>query len=179
LVLVDLLHPLATRWRTRRYRNVFLLTADVSGSAEAIWRAVEERSALPRAVPEWFLNDGEVDLTVSLNLLSQLPCLPEQYLRQAQTHTAEEIVSCCRDVVQAHLDYLFRLPGVVTLITDYEARTVSAAGAVVASHGTLYGVELAFGGERWLWPLVPRKRSIPYHAEHLMVAGIVDIKDGV
>jgi hypothetical protein len=179
VVLVDLLHPLATRWRTRRYGNVSLLATDVSGTAESVWRAVEERSLLPHDMPQPFVGDHEADLVLSLNLLSQLPCLPEQYLRQAQTHTSEEIASYCQDVVQAHLDYLRRLSGVVTLIADFEARTIDAAGTEVGRHGTLYGVEFPFRGERWIWPLVPRKRAYPHHAEHLIVAGIVDIKEGM
>jgi hypothetical protein len=177
VILVDLLHPLATRWRTRRYRNVMLLATDISGTASAVWRAVEERSPLPRAVPDLFMTDNEVDLVVSLNLLSQLPCIPEQYLLQAGTHSPQEIASYCRDVVQSHLDYLHRLPGVVTLIADIEARTVSTAGTVVAHHSTLYGADFPFGGERWIWPLVPRKRAFPHHAEHLVVAGVVDINE--
>jgi hypothetical protein len=178
VILVDLLHPLSTRWRTRLYRNVFLLATDVSGAAESVWRAVEQRSSLPRAAPTLFIDDTEVDLVVSLNLLSQLPCLPEQYLRQASIHPAEEITAFCTEVVQAHLDYLHRLPGVVTLIADFEAITISTAGAEVARHGTLYGIEFPFGGERWTWSLVPRKRSFPYHSEHLVVAGVVDIAKG-
>ncbi len=79
--------------------------------------------------------------------------------------------------MQAHLDYLRRLPGVVTLIADFEARTVNSAEAEVARHSTLYGVKFPFAGERWDWPLVPRKRSFPHHGEHLTVAGIVDIKE--
>ena len=75
VVLVDLLPPLATRWRTRRYRSVSLLAADVSGTAQAVWQAVEDRSSLPRSVPDLFIGDEEVDLVVSLNLLSQLPCM--------------------------------------------------------------------------------------------------------
>jgi hypothetical protein len=177
VILVDILHPLATRWRTRRYRNVLLHTADVSGTAQGVWRAVEERSPLPRAAPDLFVGDDEVDLTVSLNLLSQLPCLPEQYLHACGTHSREEITAWCQDVVRAHLDYLRRLRGVVTLISDVEARTISTSGAEVARHGTLYGVEFPFEGERWIWPLVPRKRRFPHHSEHLVVVGVVDIKE--
>jgi hypothetical protein len=179
VVLVDLLHPLASRWRTRRHGNVSLLAADISGTAEGVWRAVEEHTPLPRATPDLFVGDEQVDLAVSLTLLSQLPCLPEQYLRTARTHTAEEIAAWCRDVVQAHLEYLRRLSGVVTLIADFEARTISTSGAEVARHGTLYGAGIPFEGERWIWPLVPRKRSYPHHAEHLVVAGIPDIKEAL
>jgi hypothetical protein len=178
VVLVDLLHPLATRWRTRRYRNVSLLAADVSGTAEAVWQAVEDRSALPLSLPGLFVGDQEVDLVVSLNLLSQLPCMPEQYLKEARTHTPEEIGAYCRDVVQAHLEYLRRLSGAVALIADVEARTMSASGTEVTRRSTLYGVPFPYEGERWIWPIVPRRRGAATRAEHLVVCGIVDSKEG-
>jgi hypothetical protein len=176
VVLVDLLHPVAVRWRTRKRKNVHLLAADVSGAAHAVWLAVEHRSPLPFVSPELFLGDDQVDLAVSLNLLSQLPCLPEQYIRAASTHPAEEIHAWAGHVVREHLAYLGRLSGVVSLIGDVEAITVSAAGAEVSRHGTLYGVDFPFAGERWVWPLVPRKRAFPHHAEHLVVAGVLDVK---
>jgi hypothetical protein len=178
VILVDLVHPLATRWRTRRGRNVHLVTADVSGTSQAVWLAVEQRSPLPRATPELFVGDEQVDLVVSLNLLSQLPCMPEQYLNNARSHTAEEIKAYCQDVVHQHLEYLRRLPGVVSLISDVEAMTISTSGAEIARHGTLYGVAFPFAGERWIWPLVPRKRTFPYHTEHLLVAAVQDVKEG-
>jgi hypothetical protein len=177
VILVDLLHPLATRWRTRRFQNVSLLVADVSGTAEAVWQAVEHCSSLPRSMPNLFIGDQEVDLVASLNLLSQLPCLPEQYLIKARSHTLEEIASYCRDVVQAHLDYLRRLSGVVALIADFETRSINPSGTEVARQGTLYGVPFNFAAERWIWPLVPHKNTFPYHAEHLVVAGIVNFKE--
>jgi hypothetical protein len=179
VVLVDVVHPLSARWRVRRRRNVHLLAADVSGTAEAVWQAVEHRSDLPRATPNLFVHDKEVDLVVSLNLLSQLPCMPEQYLLKARTHEAADVSGYCRAVVEAHLDYLRRLPGVVTLITDVEARTISLSGTEVSRRGTLYGAAFPFAGERWIWPLVPRKRTFPYHAEHLLVAGVADIKEAM
>jgi hypothetical protein len=179
VALVDLLHPVAARWRTRKLRNVRFLTADVGSAAHEVWQAVERRSPLPRAKPEMFLEDGEVDLTVSLNLLSQLPCLPEQYVRAARSHPPEEITAYCRETIRAHLSWLEKLPGVVALITDIEARTVSASGAEMSRHGTLYGVDFPYEGERWIWPLVPRGRTHPHHAEHLVVAGIPDVKEQV
>jgi hypothetical protein len=177
VILVDVVHPLSTRWRARRIRNVHLLTADVSGSAEAVWQAVEQGTPLPASNPQLFIGNEEIDLVVSLNLLSQLPCLPEQYVRLARTHPEEEIAGYCRGVVRAHLDYLKRLPGVVALIADIETRTISNSGAELSRRTTLYGVEFPFAGERWIWPIVPRKRAFPYHAEHLLVAGIADIKE--
>jgi hypothetical protein len=177
VVLVDLLHPLQARWQARRYRNVEFVATDVTATVESVWQAVEvPGTALPRSHPDEFLGDEEVDFAASVNLLSQLPCLPERYLRDVGGYPEAEIVAYCRDVVQAHLDYLRRLPGVVALIADVEMVTVSQTGRELARKNTLYGVPLPFAGQQWVWPLVPRKKRRPHHGEHLIVVGIPDLK---
>jgi hypothetical protein len=178
VVLVDLVHPLAARWQARRFGNVELLAADVSGTALAVWQAVEvPGTPLPRSLPELFLDDDEVDLVASVNLLSQLPCLPEQYLRRLGAATEDQINDYCRDVVRAHLDYLRRLPGVVALVADVEAVTLTQGGREVARKCILYDVPLPFEGQQWRWPLVPRKARPPHHGVHLVVVGIEDVKE--
>jgi hypothetical protein len=178
VVLVDLLHPLAARWRARRYRNVELLWADVSDTAQTVWQAVEvPGTPLPRSRPSLFMGDDEIDLVASVNLLSQLPCLPEQYLRRLGSHPGVDIDAYCRDVVVAHIDYLRQLPGVVALIADVEMVTVSQAGQELRRKSTLYGVDSPFAGQEWVWPLVPRTSRFPYNGEHLRVIGVEDVKD--
>jgi hypothetical protein len=177
VVLVDAVHPRAARRQARRWANVSLRSADVTGTAEAVWRvAWDRRATLPRSAPELFCGDGEVDLVASVNLLSQLPCLPERYLLEAGSHAPDAIATYGRDVVQAHLDYLRRLPGVVALVTDVEAWTVAGTGRVVRRADTLFGARLPWQGESWTWPLVPRRRAFPHHAQHLRVVGVVDVK---
>jgi hypothetical protein len=176
VVLVDLIHPFSTRRRARR-RGVALLSADVTETAEGVWLAVEKPGTpLPRSRPRLFLGDDEVDFVASVNLLSQLPCMPEQYLRRWHTHPPEQIAAYCRDVIEAHLKYLQALSGVVALVADVEARTVSQSGDEVARRSTLYGATMPFRGETWVWPLVPRKSRPPHHAEHLVVVGVEDVK---
>ena len=177
VVLVDLLHPLATRWQARRYPNVDLAWADVSDTVEAVWQAVEvPGTPLPRSRPERFLDDDDIDLVASVNLLSQLPCMPELYLRRVGSHPGPEIDAYGRDVVAAHLDYLRRLPGVVALIADVEQITFSSTGEELARKSTLYGESFPFVGQRWVWPLVPRKSRYPHNGEHLLVVGVEDVK---
>ncbi len=177
VVLVDLLHPLAARWQARRLRNVQFLAADVSATAREVWQAVEAPGTpLPRSHPDLFLGDDEVDLVASVNLLSQLPCLPEQYLRGLHAASEEQINDYGRDVVQAHLDYLRRLPGVVALIADIEALTLTQTGQEVSRRRTLRGVSFPFAGREWDWPIVPRKSCYPHHGEHLLVVGVEDVK---
>jgi hypothetical protein len=166
ITLVDLFHPLAVRWRARRYRNVRLVADDVTGTLEQVWRAgFERRGSSPLSVPPGSTRRLDADLTVSLNLLSQLPCMPERYLLRCRSHTSDEVLAWGREVIRAHLAYLGALPGVVALVTDVAVRTAIPPREV----GTLYGVELPYKGETWDWDLVPG-------AESLRVVGVADIR---
>jgi hypothetical protein len=176
VVLVDLIHPCSTRRKARRL-GVATLSADVSETAEGVWLAVERPGTpLPKSRPRLFLGEDEVDFVASVNLLSQLPCMPEQYLLRWMPGHREQIAAYCRDVVEAHLAYLQKLPGVVALVADVESITVTQAGTEVGRKSTLYGASMPFAGERWVWPLVPRKARAPYHGEHLVVVGVEDVK---
>jgi hypothetical protein len=177
VVLVDVLHPFSTRWRLPGQSNVQLLAADVTGTIEGVWQASRRKGApLPRAVPDLFIGDTQVDLIASMNLLSQLPCLPEEYLTRVASHPPEAIRAYAHDVVQAHLDYLVRLPGVVALVADVESHLVSVVGRLVERISTLYGAKMPWEGVRWTWPLVPRRPAPPHHGQHLVVVGIEDVK---
>jgi hypothetical protein len=177
VVLVDAVHPRAARRQARRWPNVHLLSADITGTVEAVWRMASVKGAtLPRPVPDLFCADADVDLVASVNLMSQLPCLPERYLLDAGVHPPDAIHAYARALIESHLEYLRNLPGVVALIADVESQTVTSSGRVVARADTLFGARLPWRGESWTWPLVPRRRAYPHHGEHLHVVGIVDVK---
>lgn len=174
VVLVDLLHPFRTRRRVRRYSNVGTLAADLSGVVEQVHcQAAITDAPLPRATPTLFIGDDEVDLVASVNLLSQLPCMPVGYLKRVGGHAREAIEGFARDIVRAHLDYLHRLPGVVAVIADYEALTLNANGDVLKRESTVYDVELPWPGEEWTWRLVPLTRQPPHRSEWLKVRGMI------
>jgi len=177
VTLVDLYHPRQVRSLTRRLANVRLVAADVTGVLELAWRlGFEPTKDLPVSRPDLFRDDPDLDLTVSLNLLSQLPCLPERHLLAGGAFTPEEVRTFCRQLVEAHLDYLHSLPGVVALLTDTEVRTQDNSGRELSRKSTLFGLDLQLEGERWDWVLAPRLESWPHHREVLSVTGIVDLK---
>ncbi len=177
VVLVDLLHSVGTRRQRRRFANVRLLTADVTGTIEAVYRVADQKGAsLPRAVPQLFCDDLTVDLVASVNILSQLPFLPAAYLRRFGAHEEEGIVRFAQDVIRAHLDYLQRLPGTVALISDVECLTLNRGGTVIERTSSLYGVEFPWAGAEWIWHLAPRLELDPDHSYHRRVIGIVDVK---
>jgi hypothetical protein len=175
VVLVDVVHPLGAGWRLA---NVTALAADVTGTAETVYRlAGHGGEPLPRVTPQLFCDDPEVDLVASVNLLSQLAYLPCKYLSDAGTYPAEEISAFGRDVVRAHIDYLKRLPGVVALVCDLERLTVDRTGAVVERQSALRGVPLPWSGEEWTWDLAPRPEASPIYSYQRRVVGIPNVKE--
>jgi hypothetical protein len=177
VVLVDVVHPLTAAWRRQRFPNVRTVTADVTGVAEAVYRVARDANApLPRAEPDLFCNEADVDLVASVNLLSQLPYLPAEYLTRAGVHSPEAIESFARDVVAAHTRYLLRLPGVTALVADVESLTVDAKGQVIGREDTLYGAPPPKGDEEWVWQLAPRPEAHRHYSYHRRVVGVVDLK---
>jgi hypothetical protein len=177
VVLVDIVHPLSARWRRRKLTNVSAVTADVTDVAEKVYRvAWQSNEELPRAKPELYCDARDVDLVTSVNLLSQLPYLPVEYLNHAGEHSTEAIEAFARDLVTAHVDYLRRVPGVATLIADVEALTLDAKGKVVNREGTLFGAKPPAADEEWVWQLAPRPEAHRHYSYHRRVIGIVDVK---
>src|SRR5262249_41663627 len=154
--LVDLVHTWSSRRATRHLHNVRHITADITGTIAAAYRvAWDAHLPLPKSEPTLFLNDPEVDFTASVNLLSQLPCMPMAYLTREAAHSPEKIEEYARDLIRAHIAYLDRLPGRVTLVTDFERLKITLLGKVVEVRDLFFGVRLSKWGEEWEWRLAP------------------------
>lgn len=177
VLLVDIVHPLKSWLPAWRVRNLRPLTADMTGVAEAVFRLAETPAApLPVSEPRLFLDDDEVDLVVSLNLLSQLPYVPAQFLEHKTKLPAEAVQEFGRHLVQAHLDYLQRFRCPVALISDVEKLTLDVRGQVVATASALRGVEFPYPGEEWVWELAPRPEIDPEHSYFRRVVGVVNVR---
>jgi hypothetical protein len=176
VILVDVVHPLSVYLTTLRYRNVKLVRADVTEtSVELAEAAKDPRQPLPHAEPQLFCDDPLVDYVVSVNLLSQLPYVPAYYLEKKSRPEAE-VDAYARDLIESHLDYLRRLPGVVTLITDVEKLKVNRAGEVVERFDILYGASLPERTEEWTWEHVPLNHLSPEFAYHRRVCVVQNLK---
>lgn len=177
VILVDVVHPLRAYVNAAWYRNVRLVRADVSATAADLTRLANDPSCpLPRAMPQMFCDDPEVDYVASVNLLSQLPYIPSLYLAKNPARSEQEIDDYARSLIESHLDYLRRLPGVVTLITDVEKIQFDREGEIVDRFDILYGVKLPWFGEEWMWNHVPLKHLSPDVAYHRRVCAVKDVK---
>ncbi len=177
VVLVDLVHPLGSAWKRRRYSNVRAVRADITGVAEAVWLAARDPGAeLPRAEPSLFCNDEEVDLVVSANLLSQLPYLPVAYLERAGVHPPEAVDALARDIVTAHLRCLRQAAGVAALVTDVEELKVDVKGSPVSRVDTLHGVAPPPADEEWDWQLAPLGEASRKYGFRRCVIAVTDLR---
>lgn len=155
VVLVDAVHPLATRRAVRALAQVELLTADLSGAMALL---TGHASDLKPCLPPVCAEPG-TDLVISANLLSQLPIRPVARLeggrRAYGPWTPQDGDAFGRRIVEAHLADLARLSAQICLVTDLDETEEDRAGHVVERHDLLYGVALGAPDHAWTWELAP------------------------
>ena len=154
VVLVDIVHPWSSRLAVRRFGNVEQICADVTEVMDQL-RQIASHSGglLPVSRPVRFVDDPELDLTLSVNLLSQLPHVPGRYLEKRRDEASIDAFSS--HLIEAHLDYLRRLPGHTTLITDVAVRRRARDSSFLEEWDALCGVKLPAAESSWEWSLAP------------------------
>ncbi|GAB4177175.1 MAG: hypothetical protein OHK0024_14870 [Thalassobaculales bacterium] len=150
VTLVDLVHPWPARLAARRYANVALAVADLSGIAGEIAAGRDPGAG----GSSYGLDDPTVDLVVSLNLLSQLPIVPLAELsRRGWNEAAQDKLA--RRLIAGHLDHLRRFACRVCLIADLERIVSGPDGTEIARIDPLHGLGLPPPDREWLWPVAP------------------------
>ena len=157
VVLVDIVHTWSVHREARRFTNVRLVPLDVTGVVARCHALARRRAPapLPQRPVECFVGEG-FDLVASVNVLSQLPVVPNGYMsRRIRSLTEVETREFSRALVVNHLDWLCGFPGIACLVTDLERLHLGDC-AVVSREESLWGVTLPEGGRNWLWDLAPR-----------------------
>lgn len=162
VLLVDVLHPWATKRQARRYANVYLIEHDISECAAALLAlphnaGMEAFAALAQRQPSRFLDDDSIDFVASVNLLSQLPLTPAQWLlRRKPALDAAALNDFSLALMQRHLDYLAAFAAPVCLIADAEQITYNAAGGILEH--TEFAVHFQLErlvSDSWQWEIAP------------------------
>lgn len=135
VVLVDVVHPLKARLAARRHGNVRLVGADLVAGAAPVADLC-----------------GTANLTISANLLSQLPIVPLDRLEARGQPVPEGLGA---RIVADHLAALDGLAGRVCLIADTVQREEDRAGRVTGRLDLLHGVVLPEPARAWDWELAP------------------------
>ena len=157
VVLVDIVHAWSVHRQAARFSNVRLLPLDVTGVVERCHALARRRAPapLPQCPVECFAGE-RFDLVASVNVLSQLPVVPNGYLsRRIRALSEADTREFSRALVVNHLDWLCSFPGIACLVTDLERLCYGECG-LASREGSLWDVTLPNGGRDWLWDLAPK-----------------------
>jgi len=147
VVLVDLVHlaSVRTRLKAKRFKNIRLISRDLSGFEDAAAGKPVEPLAFLRQVPY-------LDLVVSANILSQIGVGAKRRLERKSDARKSEI---SRALIRAHLDGLAALPCKTVLLTDTGYRVTDRKGNVLEEADLLCGVPAPAAKRAWTWPVAP------------------------
>ena len=154
--LVDIAQPRAVARRYRAVPHVSTHTIDLTRTV-AILAAMGPRDELPMPTHQLpaLARHSEVDLIVSVNLLSQLAVLPIRHACDRLAIDDAAALAWARAFVRAHLHALVSQDAPVCLISDVRARYVDHTGSVTVSDDLLYGQTLPAPDSTWTWPVAP------------------------
>lgn len=161
VILADIVHLPVMRRSASKFRNVELLTVDLTGLAKPLLEVAAGTSpleidalAVAPALPSNITDT--LDWTVSCNLLSQLPMLPVAWLQRHYGLNVTDQERIGRAIMVRHLEWLGSLAGTRCLIADAE-QTVSAPNGNCLERTDLAAAfdldRYAFAG--WEWHLAP------------------------
>ncbi|MBI3503494.1 MAG: hypothetical protein HY059_01535 [Proteobacteria bacterium] len=152
VVLVDVVHLPTTRWRTRRMADVTHVVADLTGTAREL--VADPAGSLPEPGCDFGLDDPTVDFVVSLNLVSQLPLAPVEWLEAHGRREADAAAYGGR-IVAAHFAYLKRFACPVCVVGDLTRTYLDKAGQPIETDDALYGFVPPPTDAQWTWDLAP------------------------
>jgi len=147
VVLVDLVHLAGVRaWlKAKRFKNIRLISRDLSGFDGALAGKVPEPLGFLRQVPY-------LDLVVSANILSQIGVGAKRRLDADRNPRRDEVLEA---LVRGHLDGLAALPCKVALLTDTIYKVTDRNGKVREEADLLCGVPAPEAKRSWTWPVAP------------------------
>lgn len=154
VLLLDMVFTPQTHHLARRLGNVSCVEHDLSGVAEAVMRA-NKHALPPKPEPGLPGACAAADFIISINLLSQLPLLPGEWLR-AHTDMSEDMLhTWSRMLIEAHVDLLQRQAAAVCLISDIAHIYRDADGRLLEREDRTYAAALPDCETPWRWQLAP------------------------
>lgn len=157
VILLDILHLPFVRKKMKKYPNVRLVEQDITDVAQICYHTAKQSKSKTNApaipAPIHFLDDENIDFVVSLNILSQLPLLPKQFLEKICDEM--ELEKFGKDLMSAHISYLRRFRCPVLMICDAERQIFDKKGTLIDRENVLEGSILNNTGEEWLWNIAP------------------------
>lgn len=157
VVLIDVVFlPMACK-KVKQCPNVRMLPLDVTGTAELVFQGSGNgMPSLPVIRPALPFPVNETDFVVSLNILSQLPVIPERYIvKTMRGIPGTQVDAWSGEIVSMHVKTLSALPCTVCLVSDFSYKKRDRKGTVIDTGDTLREVSLPSPDETWTWDIAP------------------------
>ncbi|MFZ3017626.1 MAG: hypothetical protein WA056_04085 [Gallionella sp.] len=159
--LVDVVHLPEVRRAVRRHSNVHCISLDVTGFMQQLDTISPQHLGLP--LPERFLDDPDIDWVASVNLLSQLPLLPLDWLsRRFPELDHATLDSWGTRLMRQHLDYLAAFAAPTCLLADMEQIVHNSDGKIIERID--FVSQLGFDDttpDQWRWDIAPPGEIAP------------------
>lgn len=154
VLLVDMVFLKHAKHQAATYSNVQCIELDVTESVENIFHGVMQITA-----PQAWLSDDQVDLVVSLNLITQLPLLPVSWLMKHFHIDETQADKIGQALISAHLAYLQKFNAPVCLIADRMDREFDSQNQLIDEFDPWWGITQPGLVQSWDWELMPLAES--------------------
>lgn len=174
VLLVDIVHLPMVRARLRAFGNVELVEADLTGVADALAArkgrlSAEDLRQLP-TTDNAVLQRADIDFVASVNLLSQLPIMPVDYLQRHSELALPQLNAFAWRLVRAHVAALQQLLIPVCLVADARQEARTADGGLLDAIDWLPTLNLPKPFDHWQWPVTPTGELADQRVLHEVVA---------
>ena len=176
--LYDVIHPSQVIHKLRRYKNITLVNADVTGNVlTRVYEAVQDfqnkgiRPQIASLCQGSFFPEANPDFSVSLNILSQLGDLVSVYLSKNIPLTTEEKELMTQMLQLSHLELLSRQPS--CLISDVQENVYDRFDQLTATKELIKCIlPEARHSSSWIWKFDPLGEYHPGMKTFLTVAAL-------
>ncbi len=176
VILVDIFHPRQIKHKVRKFTNIELRSADISGGVvQEVYELVKNyrrkriRKDLRDLIFTGYRSEEQAAYIISLNILNQLDILLVDYMKRFSIYGDEELDYFRGRIQKSHIDSL--IPGSSCIITDNEEEIQRMNGAPDAKRKLVY-TDLPRGKhvKTWQWDF---DLSGSYHAGKRTIFNVI------
>ena len=160
VILLDIVHPFQFKNPFRitpyQYNNIRRISVDITNHMQDLY---DNPNILPKVIrPDLYHNFPDIDLVISVNMASQLPVIPLQYLRKNNkktSHSDKDIDNFAQQIITAHLNWLSGFNCHAAVICDIEWQKINFNGKIINQYDPLYNINIPSPLKTWRWNIAP------------------------
>ncbi len=160
VILLDIIHPFEFKNPFKSnpygYNNIRHISVDITNHMQNLFNNPD---ILPKVMtPDLYHNFPDIDFVISVNMASQLPVIPLQYLRrnnQNTSHTDKNINGFFTQIIAAHFNWLSGFNCPTAVICDIKWQKINSDDQVIDQYDPLYNLDMQAPLKTWRWDIAP------------------------